>query len=395
MSEERIELNSQENLKKHSLMGNHLSSVAVSLVLNTVLLVMLLFFIKFAEPPKEPEVNVKVIEMDDEQIELEDIEEEIVEEVVDDVEVTDIVVTMDPIMSEPMQSDIPNDSSTIASDLVSPISMAGLAQAMSGVRLGELGGGMTRQTQFMGTTTKGTRFAFVIDYSGSMNETQLAVMKHELYTAVKEIGDGGVVSLIFFAGPVWRPDQDANVVRKNWGGGNKEGWHLEEGAEPPNPQWILPDERNLAALQRLIYQTPKIFGTDWFPPLKEALSLEPKPDIVYFMTDGACNQTSIDKALAMVRELPSKSVQINTVVLGIDESKAPALKEIADITGGSFRSYDKKALADVATKLPPAPEDFSNYKLSYLSSGEAQTILSSSQRILPPIVEEDLVEFEL
>lgn len=253
----------------HSLMKNHLSSVAISVVLNAILLVMLLVFITFAAPPEEPEVKVTVIEMDDEQIELEDIEEEIIEEVVDDVEITDVVVSLDPINSEPMQSDIPNDSSTIASDIVSPITMQGLAQAMSGVRLGELGGGMTRQTQFMGQSASGTRFAFVIDYSKSMDKTQLRVMKHELYNAIKEIGDGGLVSVLFFSGPVWRPDQDNQAIRQFWAGINAtDGWGLKEGGENPNPQWLLPNAKNLAALQRMIYQTKTTGGTDWYPPLQ-------------------------------------------------------------------------------------------------------------------------------
>lgn len=376
-------------------MANHLSSVAVSVVLNTILLIMLLVFIKFAAPSEEHDVKVTVIEMDEEQVELEEIEEEIIEEVVDDVEITDVVVSLDPMNTEPMQSDIPNDSSTIASDIVSPITMQGLAKAMSGVRLGELGGGMTRQTQFMGQSAEGTRFAFVIDYSKSMSNTQLRVMKHELYNAVKEIGDGGMVSLIFFSGPVWRPDQDAQAAIGRWGGSNGKGWYLKDNIEAPEPQWLFPNTKNLAALERMIYQTPTTYGTDWYPPLKEALSIEPPPDIIFFMTDGACPQSSIDKTLTMVGDLPSGSVQINTMVLGIDESRATALKQIAEMTGGEFRHYDNKELSDVANQLPDAPNDFKDHGLTYLSPAEVRTVMTSSQQQLPPVVEQDLVEFDL
>ena len=371
----------------------------MSLVLNAGLMVLLLVFIKFNAHPEKDDFAVKMMEMDEVPLEEIEVMEDIIEnQVVEDVEVTDMIV-MDAIDMQ-MDTSFPEDT-TLASDIASPVSLKGLVAKSGGVSLGAIDGGMTRQTSFMGQSAEGARFAFVIDYSKSMSKDQLKVMKHELYSAVKKIGEGGLVSLIFFSGPVWRPDQDGvNRDAKSgafarWGGSNGKGWYLKEGAEGPTPKWLIPNNRNLAALERLIYQTPTTYGTDWYPPLKEALSIRPAPDIIFFMTDGACPAGSITRTLEMVDDLPPKSVTINTVVLGIDESKATALKDIAEMTGGSFRHYGNQELKDVANALPAEPDDFKDFELTYLDGAQVQTHQSRTSTPLPPAVEEDLVEFDL
>ena len=256
---------------------------------------------------------------------------------------------------------------------------------------------MTRQTQFMGQSAEGTRFAFVIDYSKSMKPDQLKVMKYELYSALEKIGEDGLATVIFFSGPVWRPDQDGTAVRQYWTSrGMTRGWNLKEDGIGPAPKWLLSTKRNLAALKRMIHLTPTTGGTDWYPPLKEALGMNPRPDIIYFMTDGKTSPESVTNTLEMVGDLPKNSVQINTVALGINEKDAEGLIKLADMTGGNYRSYNNAEIKEEANRLPAPPTEFKDFDLRYLGIGEVKTHMSKgAQQNLPPAVEEDIVEFDL
>ena len=379
---------------------SHYSSVAISVLLNIGLFVMLLVFLKFSEP--QPEINqaIKVIEADETPEEIQEIEEIIPPE---EVETTDQIeptsMDMSEMVSEQLDTSVPQEEQAIASPIVSPVIMQGLAQAMGGVNLSGLAGGTKRATRFMGQSAEGNRFAFVIDYSKSMKPPQLKVMKHELTTALAAIGQDGLATLLFFAGPVWRPDKDGGSqdagtgAHARWKKRGNKGWQLLDGAESPNPQWLVPDQKNMAALERMIHKTPPTLGTDWYPPFNEILSMRPRPDVIFFMTDGRANP---NRALELVRSLPKGQVVINTVALGINEEDAAPLKEIAELTGGNFRRYSYNETKKQAESLPPPPSSFSDAELSYLTPAEVRNRQSrGSGPRRPPPEEVDVVSFEI
>lgn len=232
----------------------------------------------------------------------------------------------------------------------------------------------------MGNEARGKRFAFVIDYSRSMSDDQLAVMKSELYKAIKGVGEDGLVTVLFFSGPVWRPDQDALAEEKNWTKSRAGGYVLKKGCEGPNPQWLVPTADNLEALERLIYQTPTTLGTDWFTPLKFVLEMSPRPDMVVFMTDGAVSETVSRRTIEYVKGLPQWMVRINTTALGVEPDKAEPLRILAEMTGGKFRLYDKEELARAAQKLPHAPTTFSSKNLRYLGDEDFRQRVQEQMR---------------
>ena len=109
---------------KNLLFKNHVSSVAVSLVLNAGLLILLFVFIQFSAPPEKDDFAVRMMEMDEvppEEIEV--VEEIIEEEVVEEVVVQDMVFS-DTITPD-LDSSFPEDT-TLASDVASPVSLKGL-----------------------------------------------------------------------------------------------------------------------------------------------------------------------------------------------------------------------------------------------------------------------------
>ncbi len=228
-----------------------------------------------------------------------------------------------------------------------------------------MGGGMGVGVNFMGSESSGTRFAFVIDYSKSMSQLQQRVTKAELYSALEEIGDYGLATVLFFSGPVWRPDQDEKTIRPLWQGNNGNGWFLKEEANGPDPQWFYPNSHNLAAMERMIYETPTTFGTDWYHPIKFVLKMEPPPDVIFFMTDGRSSKNTITKTLEMIDDLPKDQVVINTVALGVKPQDSEPLEEIAKMTGGEFKSYDDAQLKEREEKLDDIPDNFSSKSIRY------------------------------
>jgi hypothetical protein len=378
------------------LFRSHLSSVVISVLLNAGLLFLLLTFITFSDPQRETDTAIKIIEAAD-KVDIQEIEELIPPEEVDPSDMTeDMSLDMSEMINQQLDTSVPEEQTAIASPVVSPVIMEGLAQALGGVSLEGLGDGTKRTTRFMGQSGEGNRFAFVIDYSRSMSPLQLRVMKHELTTALAAIGEQGLATLLFFSGPVWRPDQDAIAAEDWWTGSNGRRWVLKQDAEPPNPQWLVPDRKNMAALRRMIYQTPTTFGTDWYPPLKEALEIRPRPDILFFMTDGRSSASSAERAIELAKSLPRGEIIINTVALGINEEDAAPLKELAEITGGNFRRYGNEELREVAEGLPEPPDEFSDADLTYLSLTEVRNREARARNPRrPPPEEKDVVTFEI
>lgn len=376
--------------KRNPLLGNHMSSVVVSVIVNLGLLVLLLFMIQLSEPASKEETVFRM--MDVEQVEMEDIQELIEPEDVEPDLTDDMTMDMnlEDMVTEMLDDSIPQEEAAIQ-PVVSPVIMEGLAQA-AGINFNDYLVDGSRATRFMGQSGKGNRFAFVIDYSKSMNKQQLAVMKHELTSAITAIGEKGMVSLLFFSGPVWRPDQDAEDIVARW----KKDWTEKTNPNFPNPRWLVSTGENLEALERMIHQTPTTLGTDWYPPLKMALEIEPPPDILFFMTDGRCSENSMRRAVSLVESLPKGSVQINTVALGVAIEDVAALKTIAELTSGTFRHYNKEQLSEVFEKLPKPPDDFSDATLDYLEANEALIRMLDNQELKQPVrEEEDAVSFDI
>lgn len=381
--------------KQSQLLRQHLSSVAVSVIVNIILVIVLVTSITLSEPEPPDDRVVKVMDEVEEVEEIEDVEELIEPEEPDLSDITDeIDMYMEDTTAENVDTSMPQEQEVLASNVVSPVIMKGIARGETGINMDGMGG-EGRSTTFMGQSARGERFAFIIDYSKSMDDTQLAVMKHELTSALAAIGERGLATVLFFSGPVWRPDEDAREAKKRWKGDNwTTNWRLKDGEEGPQPRWLVPNRKNMAALQRLIYQTPITGGTDWYPPMKEILDMQPRPDIIFFMTDGRTSQQSIDKTLEMVNEVRNE-VQVNTVALGVREKDVEPLKKLASMTGGKFRLYSNNELREERKKLPDPPEEFQDVALEYLSPADVVARSNKGRDNKPPPEEKDMVTFEI
>jgi len=219
--------------------------------------------------------------------------------------------------------------------------------------------------EFFGTQATGRYVAYVVDFSGSMHEKDRhVVLRTELARSIKELPEQARVCVIMFAGPVWIAGDDPRDVREHWAfvkelegrdnpgpellkDGNLQesswGWRLKKGEPGPRPAWLPASTLNKSRLLRAIEDTSLIFGTDWGPPFEAAFKLDPKPDLILFMTDGApqmryTGDEVTDFVISKARRGKPRTI-INTVAFGEPRDK-DMMEEIARRTRGEYRVID-------------------------------------------------------
>ena len=160
---------------------------------------------------------------------------------------------------------------------------------------------------FFGTRSKGKRFVFVIDKSGSMNsQGRLGKAKRELIATLRSLNPDTRFMVYFFD-------------------------HV---AEPmPVTAMMAATPGNIAWAARWIEGRVVGGSTDPRDALRFTFNL--KPDTVWLLTDGQF--TDEDEVLSQIREAnPQDAIRINTVAFK-DKSGEAVLKQIAAENDGSYR----------------------------------------------------------
>ncbi|MGD9417732.1 MAG: hypothetical protein Q7R22_002235 [Verrucomicrobiota bacterium JB025] len=215
-------------------------------------------------------------------------------------------------------------------------------------------GGEGGEASFFGQKVKAKRIAFVIDYSASMRGARDQLMRKELTKTLKTLANGMEFSLIFFAGPVWQGGDTVIAEKKTGKGaqnftvkaksGGKFEWRSKGGANNYEPvskskvqkmEWTVASKASVSRANRVVEETPLVFGTIWDWPLQAALEMDPQPDIIYFMTDGSAGGRSLDIAKDMGRTARRKNIKINCVALMVPKARE-GLEELAKRTDGQF-----------------------------------------------------------
>jgi hypothetical protein len=213
--------------------------------------------------------------------------------------------------------------------------------------------GKAFSSSFMGVKSKANKIMFIIDYSASMRGRD-KVMRSELSKAIDKLPAVGSVAVIFFSGPTWVAGEDANALHKKWKGDNqKNGWKPIDGYEPKRPKWLPVTPSNKKKLIKAVHDTPLTFGTVWNNSFEWAFYLNPKPDIIYFMTDG--NSKKELQGMDIIKSKRGKT-KIYTIGYGAPAGAKGPLEEIAALTGGKSKFVDMdeiKAMEKEIDKNPP------------------------------------------
>ncbi len=218
---------------------------------------------------------------------------------------------------------------------------------------------------FFNTNMKAERVVYVIDYSVSMRGEREKLMRDELARSVSGLKGGVQYQLVFFAGPAWVAGDQVQLVKNgttkvtsmmasaknqvyewvNTGGSN--GFKPKDEDKLQTPAWLRSNASQLEKSAEVIKQTPLVYGTVWQPAIEMALRMEPKPNVIFFMTDGVCGGNVLKIAEDIGKRAKSEGVVINTVAMMDPKTKAAMLK-MSEESGGSFtlikedgKPYDK------------------------------------------------------
>jgi hypothetical protein len=205
-----------------------------------------------------------------------------------------------------------------ASAFDQPLHLGETGDALTtGLGAGDLGdglvGGAGGGASFFGVEAQGTRFAFVIDISGSMsvgvgvsNLTRLDILKNELHSAIGALNENAQFLVILF-------DDESKAM-----GGRFE--------------WTRATESGKTWARRAIALIEARGGTVPLPAFSMVYSIRPRPDAIYFMTDG---EFDVDAPRQIAILNGNLRIPIHTICFDSREGEA-LMQKIATESGGTY-----------------------------------------------------------
>ena len=218
--------------------------------------------------------------------------------------------------------------STFSESLSEDLDTAAVAMAVStdlsgavptpggGAGLGQsdaVGGGLAGGASFFGVSSRGRRFAYIVDVSGSMNSNdKFPIAMAELKRSIKALPDYASFVVLLYS----------NILR----------------APPMQTDWFRANASSVSRVSRWIdNEVQSGGGTLPYPAFAEVFKLDERPDVIFFLTDGIIPESTPEDVL----ELNSKgrSVVINTISFGADAAREP-LRQMAVDSDGTYRHVD-------------------------------------------------------
>lgn len=214
--------------------------------------------------------------------------------------------SVDPTLSGPT-AELPGiaaDLGTVAEGLGG----AGGDIAADGMGLGGAGAG---GASFFGVEATGARIVYIVDISGSMLGEKLAATKIELIESISGLLEHMSFHVIFYS-------SDAYPI------GGRSKW-LD--ARDSGKSWAIRQIEDVSAQG----------GTVPWPAFAAAFAMRPRPDAIYFMTDGQFDSTVRDQ-IAYVNRGETR-IPIHCISF-VDPSAAELMRGIAEDSGGTYSHVD-------------------------------------------------------
>lgn len=191
------------------------------------------------------------------------------------------------------------------------ISDAGSVPALGGAGTGAGGettlGGGGAGTSFFGVSSRGSRFAYIVDVSGSMShKRKFEVCMAELAQSIQTLPDYASFFVVLYS----------------------------SGARPFDSNWTRARPTAVSNLIRWLNGVDPGGGTQPGNAFLEVFSLRHRADVIFFLTDGLIPQDTPEAVATLNRR--GKRVVINTIAFGDGQSQK-MLREIATKSGGVYR----------------------------------------------------------
>lgn len=177
-----------------------------------------------------------------------------------------------------------------------------------GIGSGKGGGG----TSFFGVGGRGTRFAFVVDISGSMEEgDRLRTAFAELKRSISALPDFAQFFVVLYANGAHEPDFESDG-------------------------WLRATRTNISRMKSWIDAQGARGGTYPLDALRRVFQLPQAPDVVFFLTDGLIPTDTPEEIQKLAKEL-GREVVVNTIGFGGDAGADPLIR-IAKENRGVYRA---------------------------------------------------------
>ncbi|MCA9304191.1 MAG: hypothetical protein KC996_08720 [Phycisphaerales bacterium] len=188
---------------------------------------------------------------------------------------------------------------------------------------GSAGAGSGGGASFFGLEAEGSRFAYIVDRSGSMNSltgngelTRWELTRNELIRSLLALESGAEFTVELYSGS----------SSSLFGTGD----------------WVMATQPNKVSANAALFTINPDGSTHPLPAIRSVFQLEPLPDAIYLMTDGEFEET--DHVPDQIRTLNrGKNVPIHCILFG-EPGRTPddtrrvitVMKTIARTSGGRF-----------------------------------------------------------
>ena len=175
-------------------------------------------------------------------------------------------------------------------------------------------------------------------------------MRRELSDSVMQLSAKTKYALIFFAGPAWVAGDEVDWTKSGatvtGKGGAKFKWKSkgkandwEHVGKKQPVDWLDASMGQLSKSKRVIRDTRLVWGTRWDNPLAMALDMDPPPQVICFMTDGAASGSHV-WAKEMGARAKRRGVKINCIAM-MEPKAHKDMDALAEKTGGQFTIVTK------------------------------------------------------
>lgn len=197
------------------------------------------------------------------------------------------------------------DSQTLEMTDTGEVTGAGDVESIGGGSVFGEGG-----AQFFGVEARGSRFAYVLDVSGSMQGERIAELRGALAASINGLYEHARFVVVPYS----------NTAEP-----------LAEG------EWADGTERLKRKMLGWFNSITPGGGTDPRTAFRVVFDLRPRPDAIYFMTDGVFSSVE-DDLLAMLRrenQGGGRTIPIHCITL-IEQGAEATMRRIADESGGTY-----------------------------------------------------------
>ncbi|MFO0833179.1 MAG: hypothetical protein U0637_15205 [Phycisphaerales bacterium] len=207
----------------------------------------------------------------------------------------------------------PSDSGSVSLGDVSDVGAISGGGNISGGPEGSMGGaggtGGGGGTSFFGVEAAGTRFAFIVDFSASMEGQKIARLKQELRESLDRMAETNEFIIVTFS--------DTTTVL----GGRKE-WR-EATSAGRKKMYPFIEAQGMGSNTLPLPAFHVVFG-----------ELRPRPDAIYFMTDGEFDEAVVQEVALMESKLP-QPVPVHCICFA-SQSGEVLMKQIAQKSKGTY-----------------------------------------------------------